>query len=47
MQDYDRSSKWLIKHHGDSILRMAGVRDIATWKGSRPNWSSPGDSTTA
>jgi hypothetical protein len=32
MQDYDRSSKWLIKHYGDSILRMAGVRDIATWK---------------
>jgi hypothetical protein len=30
MQDYDRSGKWLIKHHGDSILRMAGVRDIAT-----------------
>jgi hypothetical protein len=32
MQDYDRSSKWLIKHHGDSILRIAGVRNIATWK---------------
>ena len=32
MQDYDRSSKWLIEHYGASILRMAGVRDIATWK---------------
>jgi hypothetical protein len=28
MQDYDRSSKWLIEHYGASILRMAGVRDI-------------------
>jgi hypothetical protein len=32
MQDYDKSSKWLILHHGDSILRLAGVDDIETWK---------------
>ena len=31
MQEYDRSSKWLIQHHGDSILRLAGVDDIASW----------------
>jgi hypothetical protein len=31
MHDYDKSSKWLIQHHGDSILRLAGVRDIASW----------------
>jgi hypothetical protein len=31
MHDYDKSSKWLIQHHGDSILRMAGVGDIASW----------------
>jgi len=31
MQDYDKSSKWLIQHHGDSILRLAGIRDIASW----------------
>jgi len=23
MQEYDKSSKWLIKHYGDSILRVA------------------------
>src|SRR5262249_17816463 len=27
MFEYDKSSKWLIQHQGDSILRMAGVRD--------------------
>jgi predicted transposase YdaD len=32
MHQYDKSSKWLIQHHGDSILRLAGVRDIASWK---------------
>jgi hypothetical protein len=32
MQEYDKSSKWLIQHHGDSILRLAGVDDIETWK---------------
>ena len=31
MQEYDKSSKWLIQHHGDSILRLAGVRDIVDW----------------
>jgi hypothetical protein len=31
MHDYDTSSKWLIQHHGDSILRLAGVRDITAW----------------
>jgi hypothetical protein len=32
MQEYDKSSKWLIQHHGDSILRLAGIRDIDSWK---------------
>ncbi len=31
MFEYDKSSKWYIQHHGDSILRLAGVRDIASW----------------
>jgi hypothetical protein len=31
MVEYDKRSKWLIQHHGDSILRMAGVRDIESW----------------
>ena len=29
---YDRSSKWLIEHHGDSILRLAGIEDVIAWK---------------
>jgi hypothetical protein len=32
MQEYDKSSKWLIQHHGDSILRLAGVRGIVSWR---------------
>jgi hypothetical protein len=31
MQAYDKSSKWLIQHHGDSILRIGGARDIVSW----------------
>jgi predicted transposase YdaD len=31
-QPYDRSSKWLIQHHGDGILRLGGLRDIQTWR---------------
>ena|SRR5258706_7866965 len=29
---YDRSSKWLIEHHGDQILRLAGVEDVIAWR---------------
>ncbi len=32
MQEYDKSSKWLIQHHGNSILRLGGVRDIQWWR---------------
>ena len=32
MQDYDKSSKWLIQHHGDAILRLGGVDDIVSWR---------------
>jgi len=31
MHDYDKSTKWLIQHDGDAILRLAGVRAIAAW----------------
>ena len=31
-QPYDKSSKWLIQHHGDSILRLAGITGIAAWR---------------
>jgi hypothetical protein len=26
-QAYDKSSKWLIEHHGDSLLRLGGLRE--------------------
>jgi hypothetical protein len=29
---YDRSSKWLIQHHGDSLLRLGGLRDVRSWR---------------
>lgn len=29
---YDRSGKWLIEHHGDSILRLAGIHRIVDWR---------------
>jgi hypothetical protein len=32
MLDYDANSKWMIRHHGDSILRLAGARGIRSWK---------------
>jgi hypothetical protein len=32
MQEYHTSSKWLITNHGDSILRLGGVRGILSWK---------------
>src|SRR5271165_777869 len=32
MHEYDKSSKWLIQHHGDSILRLAGVVGIEAWR---------------
>jgi hypothetical protein len=31
-QPYGRSSKWLIQHHGDSMLRLAGIEKIAAWR---------------
>jgi hypothetical protein len=45
-QPYDRSSKWLIQHHGDSILRLARVEKIEAWRPAQaevsivPRWSS-------
>ena len=32
MFEYDKSSKWLIQHHGDSILRLAGIVGIERWR---------------
>ena len=35
-QPYDKSSKWLIQHHGDSMLRLAKVERIARGAPRRP-----------
>jgi len=24
--------KWLIQHYGDALLRLAGVRDVVSWR---------------
>jgi hypothetical protein len=31
VHDFDTSSKWLIQRHGDALLRLAGLRRIASW----------------
>jgi hypothetical protein len=31
MARYDSSSKWLIEHHGDALLRLAGITDVVSW----------------
>jgi len=32
MHEYDKNRKWLIHHFGDSILRLAGMRDFVSWQ---------------
>jgi hypothetical protein len=29
---YDKGGKWLIEHHADAILRLAGIGPIVSWK---------------
>jgi len=31
-KDKDKSAKWLIEHHGDTILRLGGVTDLVRWQ---------------
>jgi predicted transposase YdaD len=32
MHEYDKCGKYMIQHHGNSILRAAGARPIVSWK---------------
>jgi hypothetical protein len=32
MKPYDRSSKWLLDHHADSLLRLAGIDRVESWR---------------
>jgi hypothetical protein len=38
---YDRSSKWLIQHHGDSILRLGGIQEPFSWRALQPEVVQP------
>ena len=40
--DKDISGKWLIQHHGDSILRLGKVRDIVSWRPLQAEVVHPG-----
>jgi predicted transposase YdaD len=40
-QDKDRSGKWLITHHGDSILALAGITGFSHWKALQPETVAP------
>ena len=32
MGEYDNSSKWMLQHHGDSLLRLGGIDDVISWR---------------
>ena len=38
---YDRSSKWLIKHHGNLILYLGKIRDIEEWRAGQAEVVQP------
>jgi hypothetical protein len=40
-QPYDRSSKWLIQHHGDSMLWLAQVKNIRAWRPAQAELVQP------
>jgi hypothetical protein len=41
VKEYDKSSQWLIQHHGDSILRLAGETGIVSWRPLPPEQVQP------
>ncbi len=32
MFEFDKGSKWLLRHHGDAILWLGGIGQIAAWR---------------
>jgi hypothetical protein len=40
-QDKDRSSKWLLSHHGDAILKLGGITGFTHWKAIQPETVAP------
>jgi hypothetical protein len=31
-EEKDRSGKWMVTHHGDSLLRLAGMKTFRAWR---------------
>jgi hypothetical protein len=42
MAEYDRSSKWLIQHHGDALLRLEGIGAVTAWRALQAELVQPG-----
>ena len=40
-QDKDRSGKWLLSHHGDSILRLGGITGFTSWRALQAETVAP------
>ncbi|MBW3539035.1 MAG: DUF4351 domain-containing protein [Planctomycetes bacterium] len=35
-QEYDKCAKWLIQHHGDSVLRLFGIEHVESYRSLHP-----------
>jgi len=40
-QDKDRSSKWLLSHHADAVLKLGGITGFTSWKAIQPETVAP------
>jgi hypothetical protein len=40
-QDKDRSSKWLLAHHADAILRLGGITGFTSWRALQAETVAP------
>ena len=40
-QDKDRGGKWLLAHHGDAVLRLAGLTGFTRWRAVPPETVAP------
>ncbi|OWK36643.1 hypothetical protein [Fimbriiglobus ruber] len=40
-QDKDRSGKWLLTHHGDAVLKLAGIDGFTAWRALQAETVAP------
>src|SRR5262245_24104334 len=40
-QDKDRSGKWPLAHHGDAVLKLAGLTGFTAWRALQPETVAP------